>query len=246
MKRLPILLYFLIALTGPAHAGEAPSAPTAGPRYELIKGKGVEVCEAYGKNLNSFHQAEPMRCERSIDAEFKDFSKPEWKRIDGLASYPLVESAHELLERPSGISRKAELDGLKENIRAQNEPYTFSIAKVDINNDGKPEPILRYFDTCIPLGTKGRYGIPLLALTADGKAVDSEKTEHLMQNPGHDKGPGHPVGRWTYAMYDIFLYKRVAYFDRWSDSTDETGILRVFKTQNGATKEICRYRYVNE
>jgi len=226
-------LGLFMVLVGMAHAG----------RYELVKGKGVEVCEAYKKNLNSFKPSEPMRCDRLVNPEFKDFQKPKWERIDGLANYSLIESAYEFLEKPSGPGRKADLEGLRENIKAQNEPYTFSTATVDIDNDGKPERVLRYFDTCIPFGTKGRYGTPLLVVAADGRQVDSVKTSRVMHNRGHDSGPGYPVGRWSYAMYDVFVYRSATYFDRSSDFVGERGFLRVFSIQNNATKEVCHYKY---
>lgn len=59
------------AFTDVAHAG----------RYELIKGKGVEVCEAYEKNLNSFSPSTPMLCERQVNRDFKDFAKPMWEKL---------------------------------------------------------------------------------------------------------------------------------------------------------------------
>ena len=33
-------------------------------RYEIVKGKGVEVCEAYKRNLESLNEPRPMICER--------------------------------------------------------------------------------------------------------------------------------------------------------------------------------------
>lgn len=203
-------------------------------QYELVKGKGVEVCEAYQKNLNSFSPTEPMRCERPVNPKFKDFQKPKWERIDGLANYSLIESAYEFLEKPIGPGRKADLEGLRENIKAQNEPYTFSIATVDIDNDGKPERVLRYFDTCIPFGTKGRYGTPLLVVSADGTQVDSEKSRRLM-------GDNAPLN-WGYLMYDAFTYKNDTYFDYWIDYVGSQE-LRVSRTHNGVTSDICRYKY---
>ena len=94
MKQKPLsfftpILFVLagIALADMAHAGH----------YDLIKSKGMEVCEAYGKNLNSrFTYALtgstvtitadkpsrlPFRCDRPLNPEFKDFSKPEWKSM---------------------------------------------------------------------------------------------------------------------------------------------------------------------
>lgn len=62
-------LALFLFLTGPAHAR----------RFVLEKGKGVEVCEAYGKNLNFMVNAPdalPFSGMRPINPEFTDFSKP--------------------------------------------------------------------------------------------------------------------------------------------------------------------------
>ncbi|MCK7498079.1 MAG: hypothetical protein MZW92_50755 [Comamonadaceae bacterium] len=62
--------FVIIALSvSPAQAGQ----------YVLEKGKGIEVCEAYGKNLNSLMDVPnrpSFRGSRPINPEFIDFSKP--------------------------------------------------------------------------------------------------------------------------------------------------------------------------
>ncbi len=55
---------------------------TAGS-YVLAIGKGIEVCEAYLKNLNSFPKHPPMVCDRPLNHQFTDFNKPAWKELDG-------------------------------------------------------------------------------------------------------------------------------------------------------------------
>ena len=57
MKPTPFSLFFFILSV--AASAVVPSAAHAG-RYELIKGKGVEVCEAYKKNLESFSDPFPV------------------------------------------------------------------------------------------------------------------------------------------------------------------------------------------
>ena len=46
--------------------------------YALVVGKGIDVCEAYLKNLNSFPNDPPMVCERKVNPKFPEFSKPVW------------------------------------------------------------------------------------------------------------------------------------------------------------------------
>src|SRR5438105_7928248 len=52
--------------------------PVLAGRYELEKGKGVEVCEAYLENLNSFKPNGAFGCARPVNKDFPDFGKPRW------------------------------------------------------------------------------------------------------------------------------------------------------------------------
>ena len=117
MKNRPHTFFiFMVAavasttFTYPAHAG----------RYELIKGRGVEVCEAYEKNLNSLRNPWPMNCEREVSQKFKEFSKPKWQRVDAIKNFALVWTVDEFLQ-PDLHRQVSEgyLDNLKQ--RAQNE-----------------------------------------------------------------------------------------------------------------------------
>ena len=52
-----------------------------GGEYVLETGKGVEVCEEYGKNLNSFlPDTQPPVCEAKINEKFADLKKPKWRK----------------------------------------------------------------------------------------------------------------------------------------------------------------------
>jgi hypothetical protein len=74
MKIKLLLIVVFLFLSSISWAGE----------YMLEKGKGVEVCEAYSKNLNSFnlHSQYVMACERKINPIFADFKKPEWEKLE--------------------------------------------------------------------------------------------------------------------------------------------------------------------
>ena len=115
--------------TYPAHAG----------RYELIKGKGMEVCESYAKNLNSFKPVHPMICEREINPEMKDFQKPEWKEIDAWENRPLVRKINRFLGL--GMAEDWE-DSLKWDI--EHRQLVVHLSQIDIDNDGQRENVLRF------------------------------------------------------------------------------------------------------
>ena len=91
-------------------------------------------------------------------------------------------------------------------------------------------------------GMANLYSTAILVLDKRNKNIDIDKTKPLLQNNSLDQEKN-PAGGWHYNMYDIFLYKNQAYFDKWSDSQDETGFLHVFVTKKNATEEICTYQY---
>ena len=218
--------------TYPAHAG----------RYELIKGKGVEVCKAYEKSLNSFHYFLPMTCEREVDTEVREFSKPKWQKVDAIKNFSLARTVDEFLQPELyGRTTEGSLATLKQ--RAQNEGILMSLSDIDINNDGNTESVLKFnYGPCAPPGSGGWWATPILVLNEKRNSIDLEKSAHLLQNESTDK-ERYPAGGWRYTMYDIFLYREKAYFDRWSDFLSETGTLHVFVTEKSKTKEICTYKF---
>jgi hypothetical protein len=80
MKQKFLSFFFTFVFVGTSFTFS--EAAQAG-HYELIKGKGVEVCEAYKKNLESFSGPYPvMACERKINPAFTDFEAPNWEKVD--------------------------------------------------------------------------------------------------------------------------------------------------------------------
>lgn len=185
----------------PAHAG----------RYELVKGKGVEVCEAYGKNLNSFTSPVPMTCERQINPEMKDFKKPEWKELDAWENREMVKNVELFLGNPH-YNPKDDLaqweSGIKDRVSLHH--LRIELAQVDIDNDEKKGNVVKYYSGLCTMTR--HYGAPLLVLGEDKSYVDI-KTAPLMQNPHESIYP--LSAGWEYAMYDVFIYKNKVYFDRW-------------------------------
>lgn len=122
-------------------------------QYELIKGKGVEVCRAYEKNLNSFKPATLMVCERQANPAFQDFAKPVWERLtlDQIAEInvdvadrmiSMATPNSEVLKQPkSERIRKA-----KELIAAaHNDSWPLSVlrASIDLDNNGKSDSLVK-------------------------------------------------------------------------------------------------------
>src|SRR5580765_8367920 len=82
------------------------SASTAdGTRFTWLKGKGVAVCEAYKKYVESFEdpmdqrglrtwEEKPM-CARTIPNRFSSFSQPSWREITPTEYGPMLMSVYD-------------------------------------------------------------------------------------------------------------------------------------------------------
>lgn len=175
-------------------------APVQAGYYELVDGKGAEVCEAYEKNLNSFKPKVPMACARAINPEFPDFSQPNWTRGDagltptGVALYTLYLEFGELLwERDANpvwfVSEETwqKWKATPEQMAEARRRYDYGrerslsrsplIAEFDIDNDGQKEPM--YIEQPCGSGFASR-----LAVLAQGwQHIDRKKTELVTPHP---------------------------------------------------------------
>jgi hypothetical protein len=208
-----------------------PSLALAG-RYELVKGQGVEVCEAYEKNLNSFKPTVPMVCHRPISPKFGDFQKPTWDRLNFDQNSKLILAVDNLL-RPNYFANPEIAEStLRGNVKQDN--YKYQLTVVDIDNDGKTEPVLRFVESCWP-GSPRLGGAALVVLQQDGKNVDVKKSEMIATED---------ISRYNHQMRDVFLYKGKTYVDNWLVWSMDTGQLQVSVTENGETKLICTADYL--
>lgn len=223
--------------------------------YVLIKGEGTEVCEAYKKNLNSFNLPHEyvMACGRRLNPQFTDFQKPECEKMDLRKNIELLKKIELFLG--NYVVTSDNVKGWEEYVesRIKGKYISIDLYQIDINNDGKKESIIKYNDGSCP---QGHYGGALLVLNDERTEIDIENTKPLLQNPRSLKNGPLSEG-WDGTMYDIFIYKKKAYFDRWrygdlsSDGKtiiDTYNLLKVFLTEpakkgNSITREICRYKF---
>lgn len=240
-----------------AHAGQ----------YVLEKGKGVEVCEAYGKNLNSFKpDYTSMICERQVNPDTKDFSKPKWNALSEDDDVAVRLDRYELTRKFMGWDKTGEYVTTADSIRAkarqgydQGRPIVMEHAVVDIDNDGKPEQVLKERQgSCL---AQRAYSVSIAILTEDGKHLDLEKSKYI--NPDLSKiaakltKDASPQSLRTagvrrdevqgYLLYDVFLYKGKSYFDLWEMGKGfpdpRVARLHVFSWQSGKTHKLCTYRF---
>lgn len=187
----------LLALALPLLFGLLAMNPALAGRYELVKGMGVEVCEAYEKNLNSFKPRYPFRCVRPINPELKEFTKPVFRGPDSLPAEQVVpgkvvkQIERFLWERDANpvyyfpVTEWAQWKGTREQYarawrnynydRESNYMSRWKITEVDIDNDGMPETVYRDGNCS--------SGALLLVLNQDRTGIDRAKTELVMPHP---------------------------------------------------------------
>lgn len=177
--------------------GFTTSAVLAG-EYKLTKGQGIEVCEAYKKNLNLSKPKMPTTCLRSAHEEL-GFSVPNWETFLGNAPIPGEINMPDKIDRflwardanpvydfvvtewPNWRGTKAQRElawkGFKINRNRRLAPNGPLYAEFDIDNDGQSEPV--YFER----GCGTSFGSLILVLKQDYSDLDYSKTELVMPHP---------------------------------------------------------------
>lgn len=163
-------------------------------RYELEKGKGVEVCEAYGKSLASPPSATGyLRASHPSFPELSGFSKPKLERLDWQKRGGLMgkvdnflwerdaNPAHYLSEAQRRDWRGTPAQWARarpgyDDYRSHKVSVNYELTRLDIDNDGTVDNV--YVDQPAP-----PYGRLLLVLNADQTDLDYEKTKLVMVHP---------------------------------------------------------------
>ena len=219
--------------------------PALGTAEEFVfeKGKGVEVCEAYHKNIELYHPRD-IACDRKFDPEFKDFKKPQWEKWDLTENRDLAIKIKKFMLYGDQFAKIPDLDDKGRLVKdLKHDPYFIAdamhFARIDINNDGDLENIIMYNEKrCMESRFFSRL---LLVLSQDKTLIDDKKTDPLMQNPSSGSSLKARMMSHDFNTYDVFTYKGRTYFDDWFGRgffCKET--LKVYELSHNKAKEICR------
>lgn len=216
--------------------------------YQLTLGQGIDVCEACKQNLERM-TAHPA-CERQYSVQF-ELEPPAWTPFDVAGHLDAMEQVLYFLAAGSESAGNPVLDErqFEETIRrisTKEEPWAYW-AQVDINNDGKVEPVLKLHSALCRSrndGSIGRaYSAPIVVLTENLSGIDPALTNLVLQNPGQE---GRAAGDTNYQLYGVFQYKGVTYFDRWDDagSGDQADrfTLSIYASTGDTTRKLCRLK----
>lgn len=232
MKQKSLSFLFIIVFVGTSYAF---SIVARAGRYELIEGKGVEVCEQYKKNLESFNEPGPMACERKISPEFKDFEKPVWEKVD-------LEQHRELFRRllryqgpdrdqfRRGYYEDADLDSSIRDHKQRAYPFV-SRTEFQLTPYGKGTgDILIYRDgTCPYPASFHATNIYLLTEAPGVQDAMIDAGSPLQKQLHADISPNNGVN----TTVDVFRYKGAPYIDRYCLNegccTEAKNTLTVFK-----------------
>lgn len=209
---------------------------TAGD-YVLMLGKGIEVCEAYLKNLNSFPDDPPMVCERKVNPKFTGFSKPVWQPLDALEHLDLLEQIQRQklshIEEEYVRNREKLIAWFKEHIVSGR--IRLALADIDIEQNGTTakETVLQHeYADCDPANESnfaGLSGRAFYVLNPEKTQIDVEKSKSF----------------YFALRADVFLFKDRVYLTRWAgDLGFKNGILSVTSPLHAISyRTRCDYRY---
>lgn len=227
MKK-PVAYLFLLAQL-------IPSTVFAGD-YKMILGKGIEVCEAYLKNLNSFPKEPPMVCERKLNPSMPDLKRPAWQPLEAKQNFELVKEIDRVMHHVA----KAEYEQYSEKYMhflkkgVETGVIQLSVAELDVNQDGTPEKVLQYESADCNPSNEFDFAMPggrtYLVLTDDFSGIDEQKTKWFT------------VG----GRLGLFLFKGQVFIDHWDgDRGFKGGQLRALTPLSvvGLGTKVCKYSY---
>jgi len=234
----------------------------------LVKGKGVEVCEAYHKELQGMslqdmvcgtesdfitlyddvHVNIPLCCEEKISNSTQDFKRPKWERLDLRENKELVKRIEKFFAVGDQFA-EMKITDLDDNAFNEftkltglryNPTYTLNaLYKTSVDIDNDGKAEkVLLYQDAICMYTHV-YSRPLFVLNESKNLIDVKKTEPLLQNPFPRHLRAKAVNH-LYQLYDIFLYKSNVYFDKWN-VYDWT--LTVYKLSKDRGSKVCQYKY---
>ena len=264
-KIISTIVFFIFVFPAFVSAGE----------YLLEKGKGVEICEAYKKDMETLKIPDSLMCQIWMwgDSKYefsKDFKRLVWKKLD-LKKKKNRELYRQYLNYTSGstlYNNNETLDREIENRNYRGQESDLYVASIDLDNDGKKENVLLYRQGFCP--DREVFLAKMFILRNDCTMIDTNHPIQKLLDRDiemilHGAKPNRAV--------HVFQYKNRAYIGKYcgdlgsgirkqveywrSKGKDddiknynrsgcrEDNTLSVYSISNGAMEEVCKYQYKN-
>ena len=221
--------------------------------FDVVEGKGVEVCEVCLQNLEQ-QSLEQATCERQYNQAL-GLQTAQWTELDLRTHLDLfkhviglIADGDELAKDPNLAPSLAPKD-IDEYLQINHLRRT----TMNIDNDGPDEDVLRWITGNCHNKFRGfptRYMSALLVLSKDHQAqkqmIDRPKSDLLVQHLF--KSESRPIGIPGDQMYGVFTYKGRVYFDKWDGGggtrarRPEEDTLSVYHVINARTERLCQFR----
>jgi hypothetical protein len=239
--------------------------------FALVRGRNIEVCEAYSKRLNSTYFEYAPLCDRPENVSVPGFAMLDRVPLtpeDVFKLWPFVGA----MEKPAANTSDWTLEAAKKELGRTILAWRYE-PNVDIQNSGSSQTVIMWRGSRMESGVEnsnfacGRWNSqdPQLAFILDTpqSQVDQRVTKSVfwrakpailgftLNGELHRESVDLPIGR----HMSIFKYKDLYYFDTfysddgWGDyqnrrRKDKTleDTLAVFLNRNGETREICELR----
>jgi hypothetical protein len=269
MKRKRIL--FLVTMTVVLSTFEVAYADATENRFVLVRGRHVDVCEAYLARLNATHFEHPEFCDRPENISVQGFSSLRRVPLTPAEAFELWPSVG-AMEKPAANTEDWTLAAATGELGRTILAWRYD-PNVDIQNDGSSRQIIVWRGSRIKWGIENSNfacGLsdrrtPQLAFILNGPSnqVDEIATKRVfwrtdpaifsytVDGKTRQKSIDLPVGQ----HMSIFKFKGLYYFDTfydddgWGDYLNKRqkdegleNTLAVFLNLNGKTREMCELR----
>jgi len=230
-----------ILIVGMARAGE----------YEIVDGKGQELCEVCRQNL--VQMTEHPACERTYSSTL-GLSAPDWKAFDVSEHLGAMKQVMKYLATGNEFAKDDYVMGEEQYEARLRASVAMGVqwvyrAQVDIDNDGQSDQVLRMPSKECNRRNQGynlAYDTPIVVMKNDLSGLNRTKSDLVEQGLYKKLGQR---GDSTYQMYGVFTYKGKTYFDRWNDTgiqgESQRYTLTVYESRGGETRKRCQLKEVD-
>jgi uncharacterized protein YecT (DUF1311 family) len=194
----------------------------------------TKLCQGFEKNINSLGPLKnPLLCERPLNPNFKDFSKPEWTKLDPGEHIELIKKMDISLDYSGYKAPPFDETIWRQRLDSRLTRIGLALTKVDLNKDGYPEILIK-FNRSGPCDAASETHLGLIAESIRYFVTD-EKFSEIME-----------LGPWAWGG-ELLVHQGIAYFSQVHRKTESYKYLLVLHEPNeyhGDPNNLCELRFM--